>query len=105
MPLQRTRAPLPVELLARAWNPERDVDAFEVACTEEPTPPVALALALPPPETDVYVVTLVEEPPLALALLETLDWAITSPALTSRPSKRQGYIIFFEIFIDAPLWD
>jgi len=50
IPLQRTCAPLPVELVAVAWKPELDLVAVEVALTDEPT--LAVALALPPPETD-----------------------------------------------------
>ncbi len=61
--------------------------------------PVALALPLPPPETEVYVLTNVELPPLALALLETVDWAIASLALTTRPSNAKS----FKAFIDIPL--
>jgi hypothetical protein len=34
---------------------------------------LALALTLPLPETDVYVAKVVDKPPLAVALLETLN--------------------------------
>ena len=61
-----------------------------------------LALALPPPETDVYVVTVVDEPPLALALLETLEPATASPALNNKPSNRQGDTKLFKAVIDTP---
>lgn len=43
---------MPPELVALAWLPEPEV-ALEFAFTEEPTLPLALALALPPPETEV----------------------------------------------------
>ncbi len=74
--------------MALAWLPELELD--ELALTEAPMLPLALALALPPPETDVYVITVVDEPPLAVALLETLEPASASPAASTRPSNRQG---------------
>jgi hypothetical protein len=64
-----------------------------------------LALALPPPETDVYVVTVVPVPPLAVALLETVAPAIASLAPKTRPSNRQGDSKLTRTFIDTSLCD
>ncbi|MGH6728223.1 MAG: hypothetical protein ACREB8_17020 [Pseudolabrys sp.] len=56
MLLQRTRACPPPELVAWAVLPDPELDAVELADTEEPMLPLALALPLPP-ETDEYVYT------------------------------------------------
>jgi hypothetical protein len=65
--------------------------------------PLALALTLPLPETDVYVATVVDKPPLAVALLETLESASASPAPSMRPSNRQGDKKLNKTFIDISL--
>jgi hypothetical protein len=87
--------------VALAWLPELELDALELALTEEPTLPLALALALPP-ETDVVVITIVDEPPLAVALLETVEPAIAPPAPST--SNRQGDSKLNRTFIDASLF-
>jgi hypothetical protein len=86
--------------VALAWLPELELDEVEVALTEEPTLPLALALALPP-ETDVVVITIVEEPPLAVAVLDTVEPAIALPAPSARPSNRQGDSKLNKTFIDT----
>ena len=88
--------------MALAWLPALELDAFELALTEEPTLPLALALALPP-ETDVVVITIVEEPPLAVAVLDTVEPASALPAPSARPSNRQGDSKLNKTFIDTSL--
>lgn len=91
--LQRTLVPPPLELVALAVPPE--LVAVEVAVTEEPTLPAPLAL--PPPVTEVYVVTVAVVPPVAEALLVAVDWAMASPVNVS--ASRQQDTNSFEIFI------
>lgn len=91
--LQRTLVPPPLELVALAVPPE--LVAVEVAVTEEPTLPAPLAL--PPPVTEVYVVTVDVVPPVAEALLVAVDWAMASPVNVS--ASRQQDTNSFEIFI------
>jgi len=92
-----TKVGPPVELNALAWLPKVVTDAVAFAVAE---PTFPLALALPLPETDIDMVTCAVE--VLMVLLAPAEPAIASPALTTRPSNRQGEIKLVKTFIDTP---
>ncbi|MGH7248015.1 MAG: hypothetical protein ACREH9_07920 [Pseudomonadota bacterium] len=97
--VSQRRKPPPVELNPRTLVPEGDVDAPALELTEEPTLPLAVALALPPPETETIVVT--DDDELPALLVAPAEPAMAWLALNISPINRHEDDRPFTTFIDV----